>query len=80
MLEIGRVNGINRATHIAVKDNEGMNYLIPRDKLTPWMEWRGIALRGDDPQGWNVPDFAKVCVVFSGKNYHNFKQTTICQK
>lgn len=67
-LEIGRVNGVERSTHIAVKDNEGVTYLIPRENLSDWMNWRGVSLGGDSPRGWNVPDFAKMCIVFSGRS------------
>lgn len=68
MLDIGRVNGVVKATHIAVKDNEGIQFLIPRGRLTDWYEWRGVALGGFDPVGWNAPEYACMCIVFSGRS------------
>jgi hypothetical protein len=68
MLQVGKVNGVKKATHIVVKDNDGVQFLIPRDKVTAWYEWRGIALTGQHAAGWNAPAFACMCIVFSGKS------------
>lgn len=68
MLQVGRVNAVVRATHIVVQDNDGVKFLIPRARVTDWYEWRGVALSGFNPCGWTVPEYANMCIVFSGKS------------